>query len=238
MRRNQIKSDSRVVNLVAGFLRAGIRREAACFVLVINLLIWPGGWARGPLESAVNVADSAIQNLSLVVRDTLYEAGNLHMGGLPSLFRRGQTQQTMDDRTAAVQKLRMSPSHYVGYERQIHSFSALPSNSILAESPAHGAKLTWQSSDSTVATVDESGKVTMLRSGLVWIICRAGTVEVSVPLLVKPGPRPIQTFAQWVADQNSLSDGGVVTGSFGSGGMGVLDSLLDKPASAAQSAAD
>src|SRR5262249_39883962 len=129
---------------------------------------------------------------------------------------------TLSDRLAAVYQIRVSPSKLVAYTSQVIGFSAIGGDAI--PEAVQGPKFNWSVSDSSIVKIDESGRATMLRPGVCWITCSAGSVQQRVPVLVRPGPRPSQTMSAWMSDQNSLSqDGSVGTG----GGMArLLDNLV------------
>jgi len=88
----------------------------------------------------------------------------------------------------------------------------------------HGAKFTWESSDTSKLTIDEAGRATLLAAGPVIVTCRAGLVVKTAPVLIRPVRRPLQTDSEWRADQDSL-----VSSTAGENGVGnVLASLMDK----------
>jgi RHS repeat-associated protein len=141
----------------------------------------------------------------------------------------GVTRQlnTLSDRTAAVQEIRVSPSKLVAYASQVVGFSAIGNDA--TSTAVQGPKFDWSVSDSSTISIDESGKARMLKPGLCWITCSAGSVHQRVPVLVRPGARPSQSMSDWIKDQNSLDqNGNVSTGGFG------MASLLDKLAPTAE----
>jgi hypothetical protein len=103
----------------------------------------------------------------------------------------------------------------------------VPAN--LRDQTVQGVKFSWESSDPEKVQVDDVGRGTFLQPGLARIICRAGTVQASVPVLVRPGRRPRQSDAEWWADQQSLSETAPPTGSNGTtGSERLLAGLIDK----------
>ncbi|HWX43284.1 MAG TPA: Ig-like domain-containing protein, partial [Blastocatellia bacterium] len=190
-----------------------------------SLLICPGPASGVHFVSAL--ASDAVTTVSY---------GAVSVWRLPAVikswFKRTPKPLTLQDRIAAVAGARVVPNRLVGYAGQTHVFTAYPTDA--SGAAAHGAMFTWDTSDHTVATADEGGKVTMLKAGLCWVTCQAGAVQAKAPLLVKPGPRPQQTDAQWAADQNSLSASGVLTGGVGAGASAFFDSLLDRLAPTAE----
>jgi YD repeat-containing protein len=199
--------------------RKGARRQLACLALMLSLLICPGPTSGVHFVSAL--ASDAVTTVSY---------GAVSVWRLPliirSWFKRAPKAITLQDRIAAVAGARVVPNRLVGYTGQTHVFTAYPMDA--SATAVHGAMFIWDTSDHTVATVDEAGKVTMLKAGLCWVTCQAGTVQAKAPLLVKPGLRPRQTDAQWAADQNSLATSGVVTGGVGGSASALLGSFLDK----------
>jgi hypothetical protein len=186
---------------------------------MMNLLVWPGP----ALE--VRFVSALAQDSATALKDGAVSVRNL--GGLiKSWLKAAPKPLTLQDRIAAVAGARVVPNRLVGYTGQTHVFTAYPTDSTGAA--AHGAMFTWDTSDHSVAMADEAGKVTMLKPGLCWVTCQAGAVQAKAPLLVKPGPKPQQTDAQWAADQNSLSTTGVVTGGVGGSASALLGSFLDK----------
>jgi hypothetical protein len=112
---------------------------------------------------------------------------------------------TPADRAAAVAQLQVNPRRYVGYIGQTIAFRALPLNA--DGQTIQGVSFDWESSDTVRASIDDAGHARLLQPGLVRITCHAGSVQASVPLLVRPGTRPRQSDVEWQADQQSLSEG-------------------------------
>src|SRR5262249_16781198 len=74
-------------------------------------------------------------------------------------------------------------------------------------------------------SLDEAGVATAVAPGLAWVACTTGNIASRVPVLIRPGHRPSQTFDQWVADQASLAADGTVTATPSTTGW--LPALLD-----------
>jgi YD repeat-containing protein len=216
-----LKSHCNVVGSHGALLGRSFRRKLLCLALLLSLIIWPGtDLALRELPSlvsaAINLTTSPMRYMSLAIR---------------SLFRSvaaAPQQETPEQRLAHLATIRMSPFKYVGYQQQKVSFSALGLD--LAGQVVHGIQFTFESSHASAVEVDEAGLATFLQPGLARIICRAGNIQGSALVLVKQGRRPLQTDAQWLADQNSLNaDGTVKIGSNGSNpNENLVDSLMDK----------
>jgi RHS repeat-associated protein len=119
-----------------------------------------------------------------------------------------------------VSRIAISPLKFVGYTNQKMSFSALGAD--FADRVIEGVRFTWQSSNPAIVEIDDSGEATFLSPGIASITCSAGAAVAVAPVLVRPGPRPLQTDAQWLADQNSIS----ATGQTGSLAPSPLDSFF------------
>ena len=52
--------------------------------------------------------------------------------------------------------------------------------------------------------LDETGRATFLRPGQARMICRAGSARSVIPVLVRPGHRPLQSDAEWQAGSDTL----------------------------------
>lgn len=184
-----------------GLLRRTAQRRVICFALTFNIFLWPG-----PGLAAHHVFDFISQGASSVLYTRLlcssYEAYFIkHF--LPR-SRRATAQDTPADRVAAVRRLQVNPSRYVGYVGQSIAFRALPLNS--SSQTIQGVRLDWESSNTDKVVIDDGGLARLLQPGLVRIVCRAGSVQASVPLLVRPGTRPRQSDVEWQADQRSLAE--------------------------------
>lgn len=129
---------------------------------------------------------------------------------------------SMAERTARVNAISISPQRLVGYVGETVTFVAMGKG--VNGQPAHGAKFQWESSDSGKLTIDEAGRATMLRPGMVIVTASAGAMSQAAPVLIRPFRRPLQTDQQWRDDQGSLVSavGGEDEKS------GVLASLIDR----------
>jgi RHS repeat-associated protein len=199
------------------FRHSSTSRKLICLILILNLLTWPG-------------ADFALRQLPLIAAaafdltaDSLGRASML-MKRVLAAAAAAPKQETMEDRHAQVARVRITPSKFVGYEGQAVTFSALGTD--LYDRAIQGVKLTWQSSDADKILIDEAGRATFLKPGLATISCRAGAAQATAPVLIRPGRRPLQTDAQWLADQARLSADGGITGGPGASAS-LIPSLLE-----------
>ena len=112
----------------------------------------------------------------------------------------------------------------VGYVAETVTFVAMGAD--IRGDVVHGAKFTWESSDTSKLTIDEAGRATLLAAGTVIVTCRAGLSVKTAPVLIRPIRRPVQTDSEWRADQESLVAGAGPT--TGDGRPGFLASLVDK----------
>lgn len=208
------------------------RRVLARFVcasLMFNLMLLPGSdqplsWARGGLVGAVTAAaQKAVARLRQVYLIVTPIPPILIPLWLPSSTQ-APPDESLAERAARVTALRPSPAKFVGYERQTVTFSALPVD--YAERTVQGVRVWFESSDESVASVDESGNAKLVSPGLAWITCRAGSAQARIPVLVKQGDRPVQTDGEWLADQASLRADGTTTGGSG-GSASVLEKLTN-----------
>lgn len=219
-----------VLRFARNLFRRGLRRKLVCLVLLLNILIWPATdltvRALPTLgRMAVSLATGSLRNISVIAK---------------SLFRSASAagqQETPEQRLARVARIRISPLKYVGYQQQQVTLTALATD--LAGQTVLGIKFDWESSHPSRVEIDDAGQATFHLPGLVFLTCRAGAAQASAPVLVRPGQRPLQTDAQWLADQNSLNgDGTVRIGSNVSNpDENLVDSLMDRlmPAAHAQS---
>jgi len=238
MRSFQTPSSSRVMTwaklLSRRLLRRATQRRVICLAVAFNLLLWPGVGAvtRDLIRFALsisNVVDARLLSSS-------YEAYFIKR----LLSRSAQTPRhdSPADRVAAVAQLQISPARLVAYLDQTVILTALPSDSL--NRTIQGVPLTWESSDPTRVQIDDSGRATCLQPGLARITCRAGAVSATAPLYVRPIQRPVQSDADWRADQAALRPDGTLRGMNGSGPSDWLASLVDKlsPTALAQSYAN
>ena len=106
------------------FIRGRQSRKLICFVLLLNLLIWP---APGVAREFGEIASSAVVSSTVTVT-----TGSLRMVSylLKVLFG-SQTPRRKDspaDRARAVASLRLNPNRLVGYENEGATFTALPAD--------------------------------------------------------------------------------------------------------------
>jgi len=139
----------------------------------------------------------------------------------------------MADRAAAVRTIRLNPTKYVGYVDETITLTALPADHL--DRTVQGVKFSWVSSNPDKVQIDDTGRATFLQPGLARITCRAGSVSITAPVLVRPNHRPRQTDAQWRADQARLHADGTEA-SNGSESTNPIASLIDKlvPTASAQ----
>lgn len=141
------------------------------------------------------------------------------------LFQSTRVRETTTDRTAKVSIIRIEPGRLVAYQNQPINFSAIGLDRF--GQIAHGARFEWFSSDDNKLEIDDSGQATAIGTGVVWVAARTRYVSARVPVLIRPGARPLQTDEEWKADQDQLKPDGTLTGS--ASGMGeLIDSLIDK----------
>ena len=225
MRQSQTLSGSStstfVRTLVRRFFCRAVQRRAVGCAVALNLLLWPG---PGLLTERLFVATSEV--LTTRVGSRSYEAFFLRR-----LFSRSTTtprHETMADRASAVARIHINPIKFVGYENERTTFTALPTDFL--DRTVQGVKFSWESSDTNKLEIDDAGRARFLQPGLARVTCRAGTVSATAPVLIRPNHRPVQTDAEWRADQASLGvDGNIIGTTSGSGGVSsMLSSLFDK----------
>ncbi len=202
----------------------GWRRRVLCLALICGLLVVPdAGYAvSAATELAVTVAKDTVTPLPVAIN---WFKRFFHRSSKP------RTQETIADRLIAVSRIQITPQKFVGYQGQTISFSALPLNS--NGETIQGIPFDWQSSDTNKAQIDEAGRVRFLQPGLVHISCQAGTAQIAIPILVRPGARPIQSDAEWRLDQQSLTAAGAVIGA-SSSTDNLFATLLDRLTPTAQ----
>jgi RHS repeat-associated protein len=181
---------------------------------MLSLGIWPGSLGfRGQAVGAYTGVDFSgvpVGYLPVVTKALLW------------FLTSPQQPQTLAERSAAVESVRLSPHKLVGYVGDHVTFVGMGVDS--GGQPAHGAKFEWESSDTSELEIDEAGGATLLGPGLVRVTCRAGSASRSAPVLIRPTRRRLQTDLEWRADQDSLSETLTVPTGF----IDALPSLLDK----------
>jgi YD repeat-containing protein len=195
------------------FLRRGLTRKLLCLAIIINLLIWPS-------------SGIALRELP-VLAATALEATTDSLDFIPNFFKwlfgsqsAAVRQETLAYRNARVAQIRISPQKFVGYLNETATFTALGVD-LLGET-VQGVKFDWESSDTNKLQIDDAGRATFLHPGAARLTCRTGLALATVPVLVRPRRRPIQSDPEWRADQDSLTDDGQTTGQL------TLPSLLDR----------
>src|SRR6266404_7064947 len=197
-------------------LMSGRVRRITCLLIVLILPIWPGGLSLPRHETkthaAVDLAGEPLGYLPLVLRSIAWVAGDTQSAQA--------REDKLEDRLAQVAHVRITPDRFVTYIGQSLMFDAIGTN--FASQTIPGLVFNWQSSDPSVQ-IDDTGRATFVGPGMTTISCTAGSVVATARVLVRPGRRPIQTDAEWRADQESLpaAEGG---GSIGA----LLPSLLDR----------
>lgn len=211
-------SVSLITGLTSRLFRFSVRRKLVCFALIFNILMWPGDAFTlqqvSVLGSAVSSSVSTLVTAPLRISDAIFK----WMFGPTALLR--QT-ETLQERTARVSSIRLSPPRFVAYVNENVTFTALGTD--INGETVHGAKYTWESSDTDKAQIDEAGRATLLQPGMVQITCRAGSAQATARVLVRPNHRPRQTDEQWRADQDGVDS---VTGQ--TGATGAISSVLDR----------
>lgn len=216
----------RVSRLLHSIHRKSSQKRMVCCAVTLNLLLWPG-----PGLATQHILNFAAQTLSSQVGFYSYEAFFLRQLFSQSSAR--SRHDTLADRVSAVARIRVTPIKFVGYVGETINFSALASDYL--DRTIQGVKFDWEESDhADKIQIDDTGRATFLNPGLARITCRAGSVAANAAVLIRPTQRPVQSDADWRADQTSL--GSITIGST-EPETGLLSSLLDKiaPTAYAQS---
>jgi len=184
---------------------------------MMNLLIWPG----------INLA---LRDLP-VLAASAFEITTDSLGFFPRLWRSlfpasPQRKDRLADRLANVFRLQITPFKSVGYQGDVVSFSALPTD--FSGNIIQGVKFNWESSDTEKLLIDEAGRASLLQPGIVRVTCRAGTATAQAAVLIRPGNRPWQSDPEWRLDQGSFTGSTSTTGSTSDSASRVVASLLDK----------
>jgi RHS repeat-associated protein len=229
-RSSRIRVHKRITSSLT-FSRVSLTRKIVCLVLLANLLIWPTPGLAKDLESASIAALSSTITLTTGSLRAVSHFLSLLFG-----IRRAQTRgETTAERTAAVTNIQINPTRIVGYTDQQLHFSATGSN--VNGQTIQGVQFSWSSSDQEKLQIDNSGMSTLISPGVVWVSASTSIVSSQVPVLIRQGPRPVQTDEEWNADQSQLHpDGtvGTVTGGVGS----ILDTLMETLAPTAHAQAN
>lgn len=192
-----------------------VLRQAICIALTCSLLFMPGS------------SYAFIQ--APVLATTLIRVAVLPVAPMVSIIRKlfqfsARTPESTADRTARVSVIHIQPGKLVTYQNQPVSFQAVGVDTF--GKIAHGAKFSWSSSDESKLQIEE-GQALPIAAGLVWVTASTPFVSARVPVLIRPGARPLQSDSEWRLDQDQLKPDGTLTTS--TGGVGTLiDSLMDK----------
>jgi RHS repeat-associated protein len=219
-------------------VRGRLLRTIVCQAIILNLLIWPSPRITfgaltdnvtnfaGTASSLAISAASAIRSLRSVPF-VLIPSGPIIIP-VPMLpiwpFTITARPITMADRIAQVAAITVSPNRMVGYIAETVTFVAMGAD--IRGDLVHGAKFTWESSDTSKLTIDEAGRATLVTAGTVIVTCRAGLVAKTAAVLIRPIRRPVQTDQEWRTDQESLVADARPTKD--DGRPGFLASLVDK----------
>jgi len=134
-------------------------------------------------------------------------------------------QETTADRTSSVTGIRITPSRIVGYTGQHLPFSAVGSNA--DGLTIQGVQFSWSSSDTEKLQIDNSGMASLNGPGVVWVSAATPNASSQVPVLIRPGPRPVQTDSEWLADQGQLRPNGTIVPISGTAGS-LLDFIIER----------
>jgi hypothetical protein len=118
-------------------------------------------------------------------------------------------QETTQTRTNRVITININPRRMVAYQSQRINFSAIGKGG--NGETLQGARFDWTSSDPKKLAIDDSGQATCIASGLVWVTASTSFTSARVPVLIRPGTKPIQTDDQWQADQDQLKPDGTIS---------------------------
>ena len=171
-----------------------IRRRGLVFLIILSLGVWPGSLGLGgqPVRaySGIEFSGAPVGYLPLIMRALLW------------FVAAPQRPQSLGERNAAVRSILVSPHRLVGYVGDQVTFVGMGVDA--DGQPAHGAKFDWLSSDSGKLDIDEAGRAILRQPGLVLVTCRTGVASRSVPVLIRPTRRRLQTDLEWRVDQDSL----------------------------------
>jgi hypothetical protein len=131
-----------IMRLCRRLFRKAAQRRIICFVVAFNVFLWPGpGLATHYLLDAVSQGVTSV--LDARPFSSSYEA--YFIKGLLSPTARATRHDTPADRVAAVAELHLNPARLVGYLNQTVVFTALPTDSSIAQFKAcryHGNRPT------------------------------------------------------------------------------------------------
>ena len=188
-------------------------RSFTCHAIILNLLVWPSPalTLRPIIDPVTATAATATASTVSALRDLSIVSIPIGPFVLPlPIFPFWPFQSStpiarelsMAERTAKVATVKISPQKLVGYVGDSVTFVAMGAD--VQGQPAHGAKFTWQSSDTSKLTIDEAGRARLLNPGLVQVIAHAGIASQTALVLIRPTRHPLQTDDEWRADQDSL----------------------------------
>jgi RHS repeat-associated protein len=203
MRPNRSLSFTRPVSSISNSMRRIYRhrflRSLIVFVLLFSFLLAPSPQLAHEIAASISasVGSGATQTIKLSTRLFSFFFQSAHASQVIA------ESETLADRLAQVAQVQITPRRFVGYIGQTVAFRALPLNA--SGQTIQGVRFDWQSSDASKVQIDDDGQAHLLHPGLVRITCLAGTAQASIPLLVRPGARPMQSDADWQADQQNLS---------------------------------
>jgi hypothetical protein len=185
---------------------------------MVNILIWP--LPGGSFRAVLAFASEAEQTAAQTVRGALRGAA----GPIKALFGKRKRQlRSLSERLSAVSTLTARPAKFVGYQNELASFSAVPSDS--SGETVQGAKLTWSVSDSSIMRISETGGAKLLQPGMAWVTCEAGSARCRIPVYVRSGSRPPQTKEEWIRDQDYLKADGTLNEGLKAGLAALADNL-------------
>jgi RHS repeat-associated protein len=199
---------------------------------VLNFLIWPTPGVAREFAKLASSASAVVSSTIAITTEPLRAVSYLF-----KLIGSGKVRAQADtpaDRTASVTSIRISPQKIVGYLGQRIQFSAVGNN--VYGLTIQGAQFRWSSSDQRLLQIDSSGIAILNGPGVVWVTAAGTAASARVPVLIRPGQRPVQTDSEWFADQGQLRPDGTIGTTAGTVGS-VIDSLIDKlaPTAHAQS---
>ncbi|MGH9825275.1 MAG: hypothetical protein ACREDR_18755, partial [Blastocatellia bacterium] len=124
-------------------------------------------------------------------------------------------QLTSPPSATAVSTVLVNPARQAAFVGDRISYTAQSKDGV--GGVVHGIKVSWQSLDPGLVSVDEAGRTIMKEPGLARIVCNAGPATATALVLIRPGTRRMQTDSQWGLDQNSAPNS---AGSGGSASVG------------------
>jgi RHS repeat-associated protein len=209
---NRTRGQRSARNLRSRFLHFSGKRRTLCFLLAAGMLTMPVpalgqavSEAFCDLDSAVGATRTASRMLAAI--DSHLMVAWVMGIPVPLWLRSGSNGQTANpvDRLSDVSTIAVDPANRTAYVGDRVAFTAQARDA--SGAVVHGVKFNYQTFTPAIATVDEAGRATILAAGLATIGCTAGAATATATVLVHPGNRPVQTDAQWQADQGSATAG-------------------------------